>query len=417
MATLFFPSEVHLEQTTNMSTLTNSTVCPETSGIPHVWGFVSAFVAIFFFGTNFAPVKKFDTGDGMFFQWIMCISIWCGGLVVQQIRQNPTFYPLAMLGGFFWSTGNICVVPIVKTIGLGLGLCIWGMTNLLSGWATGRFGLFGTNSDPPDNKALNDIGVILAVCSAVIFSMVKNEMSLDGINQTITVDVSENSPLLQDEVHRPTGPGYTTTHEVDHDIIVFDKERNGSINKDLSSTEGESDRSFIDKLSPGSKRIFGIILSLVSGIFYGQMFTPSIYIQDNYKTADGHKASQEALDYVFATFSGILATGTVYFLIYAAIQKNHPKIYPRAILPGFISGTMWAVATSGWFVANKVLSEAVAFPIITTGPGVIASILGVLVFKEIKGRRNILILMFGMSVTITGSVLAGLSKKAPKSPC
>ncbi|WAR19836.1 TM144-like protein [Mya arenaria] len=269
MATLFFPSEVHLEQTTNMSTLTNSTVCPETSGIPHVWGFVSAFVAIFFFGTNFAPVKKFDTGDG-----------------------------------------NICVVPIVKTIGLGLGL----------------FGLFGTNSDPPDNKALNDIGVILAVCS-------------------------------------------------------------------------------------------GIILSLVSGIFYGQMFTPSIYIQDNYKTADGHKASQEALDYVFATFSGILATGTVYFLIYAAIQKNHPKIYPRAILPGFISGTMWAVATSGWFVANKVLSEAVAFPIITTGPGVIASILGVLVFKEIKGRRNILILMFGMSVTITGSVLAGLSKKAPKSPC
>jgi len=45
---------------------------------------------------------------------------------------------------------------------------------------------------------------------------------------------------------------------------------------------------------------------------------------------------------------------------------------------------MWGIATSGWFVANKVLSEAVAFPIVSTGPGVVASLLGVLVFKEIK---------------------------------
>ena len=30
------------------------------------------------------------------------------------------------------------MVPIVKCIGLGLGLCIWGMVNLLSGWSTGR---------------------------------------------------------------------------------------------------------------------------------------------------------------------------------------------------------------------------------------------------------------------------------------
>ena len=39
---------------------------------------------------------------------------------------------------FVHFAGNICVVPIVKCIGLGLGLCIWGMLNLLSGWSTGR---------------------------------------------------------------------------------------------------------------------------------------------------------------------------------------------------------------------------------------------------------------------------------------
>ncbi|XP_052274890.1 transmembrane protein 144-like isoform X6 [Dreissena polymorpha] len=389
MATYFVePGTIdsHVEMTTWISSTTNGSACNKTeSDISHGFGFLAAGVAILLFGTNFAPVKKFDTGDGVFFQWIMCIAIWSGGLVVQQIRKNPQFYPLAMLGGFFWETGNMCVVPIIKTIGLGLGMCIWGMTNLLSGWATGRFGLFGTTADPPTNPVLNDIGVILAVLSAVLFSMVKNTISTEGLDQTVTLsDVNETSPLIQN--------------------------KDGSI---ADSGEVQSG-SYIDRMSPGAKRIFGISLSLVSGVFYGQMFTPSIYIMDNYMVNNGtEKVSQEALDYVFSTFTGILATSTVYFLIYAAIQKNQPKVYPRAILPGFVSGLMWSIACSGWFVANKVLSEAVAFPIISTGPGVIASILGVFVFKEITGRRNILMLLLAMSVTITGSILCGLSKKAP----
>ncbi|XP_052274889.1 transmembrane protein 144-like isoform X5 [Dreissena polymorpha] len=390
MATYFVePGTIdsHVEMTTWISSTTNGSACNKTeSDISHGFGFLAAGVAILLFGTNFAPVKKFDTGDGVFFQWIMCIAIWSGGLVVQQIRKNPQFYPLAMLGGFFWETGNMCVVPIIKTIGLGLGMCIWGMTNLLSGWATGRFGLFGTTADPPTNPVLNDIGVILAVLSAVLFSMVKNTISTEGLDQTVTLsDVNETSPLIQ-------------------------QNKDGSI---ADSGEVQSG-SYIDRMSPGAKRIFGISLSLVSGVFYGQMFTPSIYIMDNYMVNNGtEKVSQEALDYVFSTFTGILATSTVYFLIYAAIQKNQPKVYPRAILPGFVSGLMWSIACSGWFVANKVLSEAVAFPIISTGPGVIASILGVFVFKEITGRRNILMLLLAMSVTITGSILCGLSKKAP----
>ena len=90
-----------------------------------------------------------------------------------------------------------------------------------------------------------------------------------------------------------------------------------------------------------------------------------------------------ALDYVFACFVGIYVSSTIYFLIYIIIKKNKPAIYPRAILPGVISGLMWGTATTCWFVANKALSEAVAFPIVTSGPSVVASLWGVFVFKEI----------------------------------
>lgn len=72
------------------------------------------------------------------------------------------------------------------------------------------------------------------------------------------------------------------------------------------------------------------------------------------------------LDYVFAHFSGILATSTTFMVIYCAVMRNRPRIYPRVILPGLISGVMWAIADIGWFVANDALSPVVSFPIITS---------------------------------------------------
>jgi len=72
------------------------------------------------------------------------------------------------------------------------------------------------------------------------------------------------------------------------------------------------------------------------------------------------------MDYVFAHFTGILITSTVYMLIYSAAMKNKPRIYPQVILPGFVSGVMWAVGGIGWFVANDTLSQPVSFPIITS---------------------------------------------------
>jgi len=60
------------------------------------------------------------------------------------------------------------------------------------------------------------------------------------------------------------------------------------------------------------------------------------------------------------------------------------QVYPRVIIPAIISGGMWAAADIGWFIANNFLTEAVSFPIITTGPGIIASLWGVLVFREVK---------------------------------
>jgi len=145
-------------------------------------------------------------------------------------------------------------------------------------------------------------------------------------------------------------------------------------------------------------------------VLYGLCFTPVIFMQDNWRESDGSRISQNGLDFVFAHWCGIYATSTISFLVYCAVIKNRPRVYPGAILPGFLSGVMWAIADGAWFVANSALSEAVAFPIITTGPGVIASLWGVFVFKEIQGKRNLVILLFASTTAITGAILTGLSK-------
>lgn len=72
-----------------------------------MWGYILLAVAVFCWGTNFVPVKKFDAGDGVFFQWIMCTAIWIAGLIVNVVRgHHAKFQPWAMLGGFLWATGE-----------------------------------------------------------------------------------------------------------------------------------------------------------------------------------------------------------------------------------------------------------------------------------------------------------------------
>lgn len=75
-----------------------------------------------------------------------------------------------------------------------------------------------------------------------------------------------------------------------------------------------------------------------------------------------------------------------------------------------VAGTLWAVAQTAWFIANNALGQPVAFPIITTGPGIIANLWSIFFFKEIRGRNNLLKLVGAFAVTFVGILLIALSK-------
>jgi hypothetical protein len=122
---------------TNTTTAIATTVAPSVL-IPAYWGYIGLAVAVVFFGSNYLPVKQYETGDGMFFQLVLCLAIWSVGFVVYWVRNFPKFYALPMVGGALWATGNINTVPIIKCIGIGLGMLFWGTVSLIIGWANVR---------------------------------------------------------------------------------------------------------------------------------------------------------------------------------------------------------------------------------------------------------------------------------------
>lgn len=79
----------------------DTTIAAATGGgsVP-VWvGFIGCLVASLFFGSNFVPVKQFSAGDGVFFQFVYCVTVYIIGLIVDLILNNQRTYPLVLIGG------------------------------------------------------------------------------------------------------------------------------------------------------------------------------------------------------------------------------------------------------------------------------------------------------------------------------
>lgn len=313
-------------------------------------GYMCAAISVLFFGSNFSVVAKYDPGDGMFFQFALCVGIWCTGLVVLLLRGAPEFYPLALMGGAIWCTGNCLTVYIIKRIGLGPGLVTWGTSALIIGWVTGFFGLFGLPSDQENLRApwLNVLGLGIAICALIESTFVKKSPPVQSLSSCA------HTPSLQP-----------------------------ASDEESQMATRYNDQSQIHNLSAASERTKGLLAALAAGCCYGLNFLPTSWIQHNVAGA-----SQNGLDYVFNQFCGILVASTLYFLMYCTYMKNKPIIHAEIMLPGWLSGVMWGIAQSCWFVANAELGYSAAFPIILIGPGFIGSMWSVFLFKDIVGYTN-----------------------------
>merc|ERR1719336_1284128 len=147
----------------------------------------------------------------------------------------------------------------------------------------------------------------------------------------------------------------------------------------------------------------------MAGLLFGSNFAPPTHLIDLAKKGNTHY-SEHGIDYVLSHFSGIMLTAIVQFVVYSLATNNKPHINPQIALPAWLSGVVWGVAQMSWFIANDKLGITTAYPLITTGPGVVGALWGVCVFGEIRGRKNFVILGLAVLFSFLACALITLSK-------
>ncbi|WKY06948.1 hypothetical protein Q1695_006824 [Nippostrongylus brasiliensis] len=322
-------------------------------------GIGATIVSAFTYGSTYVPVRWFEAGDGLFFQWMMCIGQMLFGTITLASTGFPPVHPLAMLAGTFFATGNALTVYIMDGIGMAVGALLWNSTTCIVGWAVTRFGLFGNPQQLPSNNVLNIIGVVMICIAGCFFATIKH-----------------------------------------HRIRV----------RPAPWQEKDKDRrlSFVEepKVS-GLRRITSTLLTFFVGFLYGNMLTPINYLVAN-SAETGNPTNVSS--YFFSFSFGALLTSTVIFMVYSAVRLNRPFINPELTLPSITSGVIYGIATYCFFLANQHLEQTIAYPILSKAPGVVASLWAVFLFKEIKGFRDLATLTVGICVTLTGVALVSISK-------
>ena len=229
------------------------------------------------------------------------MGIWFCGIVVQLVRNSPPFEPFAMVGGMLWCIGNATAVPVIQLVGLGVGMCVWGGSSLVMGWASGRFGILGVKTQKVENEAMNICGILLCIASiGIMFKVktVKAEQEAAGkpfTDPLLTMLPDESSlsistAALLDDVHG-------------EEVALKRKKTNSDQYSSAGSSPGgeplfAAESNWTEKLSPPTKKILGITLAMMAGLCYGCNFNPPQYLIDS-----GKGGSQHGIDYVFSHFT------------------------------------------------------------------------------------------------------------------
>ena len=247
---------------------------------------------------------------------------------------------------------------------------------------TGSFGLFGLRKEEIANPMYNYIGVALALTGFLVFLQVKSEPR--ELNSAEAALLDSKVPLVSDDELETRSSNLSTVGEISSE----DK----SCGKSLSVTQ---------------RRVVGLTMACITGLLFGCSFDPAQYVIDT-----EYGGNDDTLNYVFPHFCGIIIASWMYFALYicynASIDRT-PYIERSIILPAMISGVLWGIAEIAWFVANGIIGFSIAFPIITFGPGFVGAMWGILVFKEISGFRNLVMLSVAFVITLPGLILVALS--------
>ncbi|WKX92156.1 hypothetical protein Q1695_010298 [Nippostrongylus brasiliensis] len=330
------------------------------------FGLAAALVASFLFGTVFVPIKRINAGDGFSAQLFLCLGAFFVSVVVHALQGFPPFYGFAMIGGILWAISNSFAIIIMNRLGMALAILVWNTLSCLTGWATARYGLFGVHAAIPASQFLNYTGIVVLIAGGIMYMFVKSSHQ------------SSDDPM----------------EYIDEEKKIYELAAQNE-KKEVSNFE----ISFLE-------RVGSLVAAMLCGTFYGSMWTPVNYIKAHPELFPD--AAPDSLPYLFAFYTGIMCTSVLIFVVYSLYS---PWISPEAALPSLSAGVLFGLGMASFVVAIDHLNASIAYPICAMAPGLVVSMWSILYFREITGKRNLIVLAVAYCFTLVGVTLMTVSRE------
>eukprot|EP00823_Brevimastigomonas_motovehiculus_P001726 TRINITY_DN12349_c0_g1_i1.p1 TRINITY_DN12349_c0_g1~~TRINITY_DN12349_c0_g1_i1.p1 ORF type:complete len:316 (+),score=39.67 TRINITY_DN12349_c0_g1_i1:28-948(+) len=148
-------------------------------------------------------------------------------------------------------------------------------------------------------------------------------------------------------------------------------------------------------------RLLGSLVAIIVGVMNGHAMLFAQYLKDNTDSYQGNNSSK-FIDYSFSHLLGIYISSSFWFLVYCCYKRFEPVTYSAGLVQSILSGCLWATAQILWFSVGSDVPFVITFPVLSVGPGVVGACWGVLYFREVKGRKNLIWLGSAISVAILG---------------
>jgi len=374
-------------------------------------GLAPAIAAAVAFGVQYVPVKKYKIYDGTTFQWFMCSGILFVGLSTAILRNDlshgtPT---LVVMGGMLWAMSNFAVLPLVKLLGIGLGFSLYHFQNMIVGYLIGRHGLFGVpRLQPAFEGSLffcdAGCGLILLsfACMLLVESNEKQEPKEDG-------DRSQPAPTVHGR-GQTSEEKYTTLPEETGDRLldsgvyaVFALELDDEVEAEANPVEETSAAPVEPEQRQNSRTsknyILGVLLAIVAGSLAGVQSVPATLYNLEHP-------AYPSTAVVFPQCLGVWFASTAIYVVYSGIARLRKKTVQHSVIrPAFVSGCIWSAGFLFMIKGINELGFAVGYTLDAVGPILVASVISICWFKEISGRRQLLIYWTAEALQLLGVVL------------
>jgi glucose uptake protein GlcU len=301
-------------------------------------------------------------------------------LLITLVTQTFKFYPMAFVGSCDILVINFFAFQAVQLLGYSTAPAVWCSIGMISAFLQGLL-LFRENSSHPLMGFLA-IPLLIAGVVTVIFSQ----------STQATNDVEKRKPN-----------NMSAFSDLEYENLPLSFEEDGQ-NKSIAKTERISSSALRNQLT-------AFLFCGFTGFFDGSLMTPLKLSHID--------TSSDLFSYIACFGLGSILVSPIFFLLYYSYvhflcpistkQEIHLQLQ-MALIPGTLTGMLWAAANLLGTIATAKLGMKIGFPLTQTCV-VFTALWGVFYFKEIvfTDFKRLFRLAFGIFAVIIGSVLLAQS--------